>query len=743
MSDIVNDINAKDSNGNTDNTPNSTGLQLEQLANKNQLTIRLKWSSIVSKDESEKDDIINELSNCILYQKGNIINPLKIENYEYLSDIKRLEVIRENHYEFEHGSKEFAKSYDDDSTNWMFDIVQQAHFKKDYYLENCATNITTVLKEVSEKVDRWSLTINHHSLTHPGNLFIGGISRNITITRVMDLCKQYGPIESIKLIHDKVKGNDIGYGFVSYQMGSHASRCIQMLNGKEVEGSTLFINYHVDRKERENLHWSQVKENTEEKNFKCLFIGNIPKRTDTDVIITPNMIIDLITESMSKKFQNFLIVSYYFPRDSNGNQNKISGKEIPLKGYGFVKLERAVEILGVIDQFNGFNWFGNELIVNKAVQNRIQNSSQRNIINSGINISNNSINHFNRNKHQEKSIITSKGNSIVEPQIPQYVETSHANYHNVGGPDSNIEINDLSRSRANSNLSGSGHSLNGTSTPLLTPMIPPMGINNEYTYKSPAGFIANPYVNGLPIPLNSQQESNLYVKHIPLDWDDNTLHDFYECFGRIISSKVITIGGSINHGAGDDGKTAEENSDKVGIDEAVGLSKGYGFVCFENPIDASRAILATNRCQLNSGSTLSVSFANKKSNNGNINSNSSRTSIISRGTNGENNQDEHGLQAHFKNLNLKQENNSRDTFTHRHRNLGINNGINRQLPYNKKFMSALMQQQNQLLMNPPLNIPPTPTQNFPLYMNTAAVNNVQFFHVPAYNPMSFQYPGQS
>lgn len=742
MSDIENNINEKDLNANIEKSLSSSGLQLEQLANKNLLTIRIKWSSTVSDDENYNDRIINELANCILYQKGNIINPLKIENYEYLSDSKRLEVISENHYEFEHGSKEFDKSYDDNSTNWMFDIVQQAHFKKGYSLENCASTITSILKDIPDKVDRWSLTINHHSLTHPGNLFIGGISKKITITRIMDLCKQYGPIESIKLIHDKVRGSDVGYGFVSYQLGSHASKCIQMLNGKEIEGSTLFINYHVDRKERENLHWSQTKENTEEKNFKCLFIGNIPKRTDTDIIVTQNMVIDLITESTLKKFPNFIITSYYFPRDSNAN--KMSKKSTPLKGYGFIKLERTEEILSVIDQFNGFHWFGNELIVNRAIQNRIQNSNQKNLMNTGINVNGAGISHFNRNKHQEKSIITSNRNSIVEPQIPQYVGNNYMNcYNNSGSPISSIELSQPSRSRGNSNMSVSAHSLNGASPPILTPMISPMPINNEYTYDSPTGFMPNPYVNGLPIPLNNQQESNLYVKYIPLDWDDETLHNFYECFGRIISSKVITIGGSLNHEIAEDGEAPDENSDKAESDESVGPSKGYGFVCFENPIDASRAILATNRYQLNNGSVLSVSFANKKNNNANSNVNDVQSSSLTSLTNNENKQDEHNLQYCFKNLNLKQENNIPDNFTHRNGNQKGNTGISNQLPYNKKFMNALIQQQNRLLLNPPMNMAPTPTQNFSLYMSAAGVNNVPYFPVAAYNPMSFHYPRQT
>lgn len=42
--------------------------------------------------------------------------------------------------------------------------------------------------------------------------------------------------------------------------------------------------------------------------------------------------------------------------------------------------------------------------------------------------------------------------------------------------------------------------------------------------------------------MSNQQESNLYVKHIPLSWTDEDLYDFYKSFGEIISVKVITVG---------------------------------------------------------------------------------------------------------------------------------------------------------------------------------------------------------
>ncbi|SMN22383.1 similar to Saccharomyces cerevisiae YGR250C Putative RNA binding protein [Maudiozyma saulgeensis] len=706
----------------TANSTSSAGLQLEQLANRNLLTLRIKWSDAITENEIEKDNIILKFSNYIANNRGSIINPLNIENYEYLCDSKRIEVIEESHYEFEHGSKEYAKSYSGSAKNWMFDIVHQAHFKKGYSLESCAAYTTKRLKELSDVIDRWSVTINHHALTHPGNLFIGGISKKITITKLLDILTQYGSLVSIKLIHDKVKDNNIGYGFVSYQLGSQASKCIQMLNGKEIKGSTLFINYHVDRKERENLHWNQIEENVDEKPFKCLFIGNLPRHTDVGDMVTEDMILDLLNKKMLEKLPNFTILSYYFPKGSNKNKKEIS-EPTTLKGYGFIKLGDSDEIQHLIDEFNGFQWFGNVLVVNKAIQNRIQGSNQKGSVNKLDNnqVIKNENNNNHSKQHREKAVIASHGPNLFDQQIPQYFKSVYHNYYN-----------NLLGNQTSSNMLIQTPILGDTNSSAINY---PFNLNNEPIYRASA-LPPNPCINGLPIPLSNQQESNLYVKHIPLDWTDETLSEFYECFGKIVSSKVITIGGSLNPNNLNDVISSTENDntseEEHGPEEAIGSSKGYGFVCFENPIDASRAIFATNGYQLNNGSILLVSFANKKGNN---NASNNMRTVNHRKINTDYNNSNRNTNTTDRDCRLEK-------FYFRSRESVSTDEMNNKLPYNKKFMNTLMQQQNQLFLSSPMNMPQAPIQNFPMYMNPT-VNNISYLPISTYNSTPFQYPRQT
>lgn len=140
-------------------------------------------------------------------------------------------------------------------------------------------------------------------------------------------------------------------------------------------------------------------------------------------------------------------------------------------------------------------------------------------------------------------------------------------------------------------------STNSTGSPRNNSIYGPM--NMPLTYSS-----SNPMFNTpLPIPRSDEQESNLYVKHLPLDWRDEDLYQFFEKFGEIISAKIITVGGSIK----------EQDDQDLKKDELFGKSKGYGFVCFQNPLDASRAMYHTDGLKLNSDNTLFVSFAQRRS----------------------------------------------------------------------------------------------------------------------------------
>ncbi|ANZ74473.1 BA75_00781T0 [Komagataella pastoris] len=94
----------------------------------------------------------------------------------------------------------------------------------------------------------------------------------------------------------------------------------------------------------------------------------------------------------------------------------------------------------------------------------------------------------------------------------------------------------------------------------------------------------------LPIPGPEFQDCNLYVKNLPPSTTDERLKQIFSQFGKIKSFKVITH-------------------------EDTGACKGYGFVCFVNPLDASKAMVQLNNAFISPENfTIAVSFAKRNEN---------------------------------------------------------------------------------------------------------------------------------
>ncbi|CCD23127.1 Rie1p NDAI_0B00930 [Naumovozyma dairenensis CBS 421] len=892
----------------TTSTQFSNVLPLEQLANTNTLTIRLKWE-----DNNVRYDIDQQLKDLLLKNHGYIIPLNEIESYQYLNDTKRLETLQEfkDIYKFENGNEEIQKftrigkdkieqeEKHEEDEQFFYNLVLQAQLHNETNLTKACEAVQSLLSKddhdsVKELI-QWSISWNKRALTHPNNLFIGGVNKNMTLENMTDYLCKYGHISSLKLLQNEnnsknnKSNNDseilsnTGYGFVSFQLGSQASNCINELNGKLFKGSKLFLNYHVERKERERIQWNQLRENNDDGKFKCIFIGNFPinnmkqesgetENKDKSITnefnyrITPEIIIEKIKSELLPLIPDFEILSYYFPRIQNNhdvtyikNQSTVNAKvfesdnvndltksgtenALPLKGYGFINVLNHEQALQIIAKFNNYEWNGSRLIVNKAVQNSIHegtshnshsftihgNSSHNatskkqegddayNITRSSISSSsrhaslsglsnNNSKPFIPRNRSYNNSQYYKNNNSnpyAFQPNYPISPPTTNllpmappfspnANGYTyayplpIGGPrNDSFDNGGLSPLLDNltvggvvpppppppplalspipqPNMMGPGISVPSliskasptvyvptSSSSALSkrnkdkkgeideedddldersqndyPINPMFYFNNfgygympNYTYNYGYNNTYNPNTAGssnlgysrdynivpgfdginekinnngkLPIPLYFQQESNLYVKYLPLDWDDDDLYDFFVQYGNIISAKVITVGGSKNKtqqkDRGDDKELKEREEDEDndsstiksedelgqheedkdedinGADEAkekIGISKGYGFVCFENPLDASQAILGTDGVAVTPTNILGVTFAQKRHHHARDNSSASN------------------------NNNMKW------------------NDHGNEIRYNRKFMNAVIEQQQQQQQN--------------------------------------------
>jgi RNA recognition motif-containing protein len=77
-------------------------------------------------------------------------------------------------------------------------------------------------------------------------LYVGNLPFSATEDAVRTLFAAHGTVEKVSLINDRDTGRPRGFGFVEMS-NADASRAMQALNGKEMDGRALKINEAQDK----------------------------------------------------------------------------------------------------------------------------------------------------------------------------------------------------------------------------------------------------------------------------------------------------------------------------------------------------------------------------------------------------------------------------------------------------------------------------------------------------------------
>ena len=77
-------------------------------------------------------------------------------------------------------------------------------------------------------------------------LYVGNLPFTATEEAVRTLFAAHGTVEKVSLINDRDTGRPRGFGFVEMS-NADASRAMQALNGKEMDGRALKINEAQDK----------------------------------------------------------------------------------------------------------------------------------------------------------------------------------------------------------------------------------------------------------------------------------------------------------------------------------------------------------------------------------------------------------------------------------------------------------------------------------------------------------------
>ena len=78
-------------------------------------------------------------------------------------------------------------------------------------------------------------------------LFVGGLSWNTDENGLREAFASFGDVTEAKVITDRDTGRSRGFGFVSYGDESHAAEAAEQMNGAELDGRSIRVDFANER----------------------------------------------------------------------------------------------------------------------------------------------------------------------------------------------------------------------------------------------------------------------------------------------------------------------------------------------------------------------------------------------------------------------------------------------------------------------------------------------------------------
>ena len=200
---------------------------------------------------------------------------------------------------------------------------------------------------------------NTKALSQDANFIIKNIAKNVTYKQLNEECSQYGEIIScfIKKEEKNKELVSLGYGYVQFEKVEDGNRFLNDFNGREINGSKVFVSRFVP---------SNIREKTECKN---LYMNNFPSTW------TKEHVEEFIQTEFSK-FGEMESVGVFVHEESQ-------------KFYAFVAFKEASSANEALEKMNGLKIDNENLLVNRAQskqkrkfllsKSRLTNDNQTNI----------------------------------------------------------------------------------------------------------------------------------------------------------------------------------------------------------------------------------------------------------------------------------------------------------------------------------------------------------------------------
>ncbi|KAH6617046.1 Polyadenylate-binding protein, cytoplasmic and nuclear [Chaetomium tenue] len=413
---------------------------------------------------------------------------------------------------------------------------------------------------------------------HPqssASLYVGELDPSVTEAMLFELFSQIGSVASIRVCRDTITRRSLGYAYVNYNSTSDGEKALEELNYTLIKGRPC------------RIMWSQRDPALRKTGQGNVFIKNL------DVAIDNKALHDTFAA-----FGN--ILSCKVAQDENGNS----------KGYGFVHYETDEAAAQAIKHVNNMLLNEKKVYVGYHIPKKDRQSKfeemKANFTN--IYVKNISL----EATDEEFRDLFAKYGDVTSSSLARDPEGKSRGFGFV-----NFTTHECA-AKAVEELNGKEF----RGQDLYVGRAQKKHEREEELRKS--------YEAARLEKANKYQGVNLYIKNLADDIDDDKLRQMFSEYGPITSAKVmrdaVTEGSAEEEAEGKDKENkkegeqaaeaegeaegAEKKTEKKG-DRRLGKSKGFGFVCFSNPDDATKAVAEMNQRMIE-GKPLYVALAQRK-----------------------------------------------------------------------------------------------------------------------------------
>ncbi|RDW93501.1 polyadenylate-binding protein [Aspergillus mulundensis] len=415
-----------------------------------------------------------------------------------------------------------------------------------------------------------------NSQPHSASLYVGELDPSVTEAMLYELFSSIGQVASIRVCRDAVTRRSLGYAYVNYNDTAHGERALDELNYTLIKGKPC------------RIMWSQRDPALRKTGQGNVFIKNLDNAIDNKAL-----------HDTFAAFGN--ILSCKVAQDEFGVS----------KGYGFVHYETAEAANNAIKHVNGMLLNDKKVFVGHHISKKDRQS-----------------------KFEEmKANFTNIYIKNIDPDVED--DEFRKLFEKFG------DITSATLSRDSEGKSRGFGFVNFSTHESAQAAVEEMNDKEVRSQKLYVGRaqkkhereeeLRKQYEAARMEKASKYQGVNLYVKNLTDDVDDEKLRELFGPYGTITSAKVMRdnspaepttpeaetkeTANKENEKAAEGEKEEPAAEEKEGEQKSekklLGKSKGFGFVCFSSPDEASKAVTEMNQRMVN-GKPLYVALAQRK-----------------------------------------------------------------------------------------------------------------------------------